>query len=70
MMNTSYCLKCRRKTKNLNSKGFITKNKKYLVKSTCNICKSKKSQNLYQNKKQMDFLSNLFSKIPILNKII
>ena len=31
-MDTSYCLKCKRKTKNINSKGFVTKNKKYLVK--------------------------------------
>ena len=42
MMNTSYCLKCKKQTKNLNSKGFFTKNNKYLVKSTCDICKSKK----------------------------
>ena len=53
-MNTSYCLKCKRKTKNINSKGFVTKNKKYLVKSTCNACKSKKSK-LFQNKKLKGF---------------
>ena len=29
-MNT-YCLKCKKQTKGLNSKGFITKNKKYIV---------------------------------------
>ena len=40
-MNT-YCLKCKKSTKDINSKGFITKNKKYLLKSICNICKSKK----------------------------
>ena len=40
MMNT-YCLKCRKPTKNLNSKGSITKNKKYIAKSTCAICKKK-----------------------------
>ena len=67
-MNT-YCLKCKKKTKDLNSKGFITKNKKYIVKSICNICKSKKSK--FVSKQQADgFLSDLFSKIPILNKII
>ena len=33
-MDASYCLKCKRKTKNINSKGFVTKNKKHLVKST------------------------------------
>ena len=27
MMNT-YCFKCRKPTKNINSKGFVTKNKK------------------------------------------
>ena len=67
-MNT-YCLKCKRETKNLNSKGFITKNKKYIVKSTCAICKSKKSK--FVSKQNAEgFLSDLFSKIPILNKII
>ena len=69
MMDTSYCLKCKRKTKNINLKGFVTKNKKYLVKSLCDICKSKKSK--FVSKQQAEgFLSNLFSKIPILNKII
>ena len=69
MMDTSYCLKCKRKTKNINSKGFVTKNKKYLVKSTCNICKSKKSKFISEQEAQ-GLLSNLVSKIPILNKII
>ena len=67
-MNT-YCLKCKKQTKDLNSKGFITKNKKYIVKSACTICKSKKSK--FVSKQQAEgFLSQLFSKIPILNKII
>ena len=65
----TYCLKCKKPTEDLNSKGFITKNKKYLVKSTCAICKSKKSK--FASKKDASgFLSQLFSKIPILNKII
>ena len=68
MMNT-YCLKCKQQTKDLNSKGFITKNKKYIVKSICNICKSKKSKFVSKQQAQ-GFLSDLFSKIPILNKII
>ena len=69
MMDTSYCLKCKRKTKNINSKGFVTKNKKYLVKSLCDICKSKKTK--FVSKQQAEgFLSQLFSKILILNKII
>ena len=67
-MNT-YCLKCKKSTKDMNSKGFITKNKKYLVKSICNVCKSNKSK--FVSKQEANgFLSNLFSNIPILNKII
>ena len=68
MMNT-YCLKCKKQTKDLNSKGFVTKNNKYIVKSICNICRSKKSKFISKQDAQ-GFLSNLFSKIPILNKII
>ena len=68
MMNT-YCLKYKKPTKDLNSKRFVTKNKKYLVKSICNVCKSKKSQ-FVSKKDASGFLSQLFSKIPILNKII
>ena len=68
MMNT-YCLKCRKETKDLNSKGFITKNKKYIVKSICDICGNKKSKFISKNQAS-GFLSDLFSKIPILNKII
>ena len=69
-MDTSYCLKCRNeKLKILNSKGFVTKNKKYLVKSLCDICKSKKTK-FVSKQDASGFLSNLFSKIPILNKII
>ena len=68
MMNT-YCLKCKKPTKYIHSKGFITKNKKYIVKSICTICKFKKSK--FVSKKQAQgFLSDLFSKIPVLNKII
>ena len=67
-MNT-YCLKCRKPTTDLNSKGFITKNKKYIVKSICAVCKSKKSK--FVSKQQAEgFLSQLFSKMPIVNKII
>ena len=67
-MNT-YCLKCKKKTKDIYSKGFITKNKRYLVGSICDVCKSKKSK-FVSKQDASGFLSNLFSKIPILNKII
>ena len=69
MMSTSYCLKCRKQIKNLNSKGFVTKNKKYLVKSVCDICKFKKSK-CVSKQDATSFLSDIFKSIPILNKII
>ena len=66
-----YCLKCKKDTKDLNIKGFMTKNNRYMLKSIFSICKGKKSK--FISKKKVlgsGFLSNLFSKIPILNKII
>ena len=66
-----YCLKCKKDTKDLNVKAFMTKNNRYMLKSTCGVCKSKKSK--FISKREIigsGFLSDLFSKIPILNKII
>ena len=66
-----YCLKCKKDTKDLNIKAFMTKNNRSMLKSNCNICIGKKSK--FVSKKEIlgsGFLSNLFSKIPILNKII
>ena len=66
-----YCLKCKKDTKDLNVKAFMSKNNRYMSKSNCNVCKDKKSK--FVLKKEIlgsGFLSNLFSKIPILNKII
>ena len=66
-----YCLKCKKDTKDLNVKAFMTKNSRYMLKSTCDICKSIKTK--FISKKEIlgsGFLSQLFSKIPILNKII
>ena len=33
-----YCLKCKKDTKDLNVKAFMTKNNRYMLKATCNIC--------------------------------
>ena len=66
-----YCLKCKKGSKDLNVKAFVTKNNRYMLKSTCSIYKGKKSK--FISKKEIlgsGFLSQLFSKIPILNKII
>ena len=62
-----YCLKCKKDTKDLNVKAFM-KNNRYMLKSICNGKKAK-----FVSKKEIlgsGFLSNLFSKIPILNKVI
>ena len=49
----------------------MTKNNRYMLKSTCNVCKSRKSKFISKNEIiGSGFLSNHFSKIPILNKII
>ena len=70
-MDTYYCLKCRKQSKNLNVKAFMSKNNRYMLKSTCSICNGKKSKFISQEQIiGSGFLSNLFSKIPILNKII
>ena len=64
-------LKCKKDTKDLNVKAFMSKNNRYTLKSNCNICKGKKSK--FVSKKEIlgsGFQSNLFSKILILNKII
>ena len=45
-----YCLKCKKDTKDLNIKAFMTKNNRYMLKSTCSICKVRKV-NLFQKKK-------------------
>ena len=70
-----YCLRCRRKTKNLNIEPVITKNKRHIIKAVCNVCKSNK--NKFVSKREIEgsgFLTNLFNKlfqkIPVLNKII
>ena len=49
----------------------MSKNNRYMLKSNCNIYKSRKSKFISKNEIiGSGFLSNLFSKIPILNKII
>ena len=53
MMNT-YCLKCKKQTKDLNSKGFITKIKNILLNQHV-LFANLKNQNLFQNNTLKDF---------------
>ena len=70
----SYCLKCKKYTKNINPQVSSTSNGKMMILSKCAICGSKKSKSI---KKQdaKGILSNLgtktpLSKIPLLGDIL
>ena len=70
----SYCLKCKKYTKNINLQVSSTSNGKMMILSKCAICGSKKSKSI---KKQdaKGILSNLgtktpLSKIPVLGDIL
>ena len=68
-MNT-YCVKWWKKTENLNSKIFKTKNDKLIMESACAECKIKKSR-FVKKQKAKGLLSNVrikapLSKIPLL----
>ena len=67
----TYCVKRRKKTGNLNSKIFKTKNSGLIMQSKCTECGSKKSR-FVKEQEAKELLSNLgiktpFSKILLLN---
>ena len=70
----SYCLKCKKYTKNINPQVSSTSNGKLMILSKCAICGSKKSK--FINKQEAKgLLSNLgiktpLNKIPILGDIL
>ena len=70
----SYCLKCKKHTKNIDPEVSSTSNGKLIILSKCTICNSKKSK--FINKQQAKgLLSNLgiktrLNKIPILGDIL
>ena len=67
----SYCLSCKKDTKNMNPKIVRTKNNRLMMLSKCSVCNNKKSK--FNKKQEMSvLLSNLgirtlLSKIPLLN---
>ena len=70
----SYCLKCKKYTKNINSKVSSTSNGKLMILSKCGICGSKKSKSI-NKQKASGLLSKLgiktpLSKIPVLGNIL
>ena len=67
----TYCVKCRKKAENLNSKIFKTKNGRLIMQSKCTECGIKKSR-FVKKLEAKGLLSNLglktpLSKIPLLN---
>ena len=42
-MKTTYCVKCKKDTDNIDLKIFKTKNNRLLMQSKCSVCKNKKS---------------------------
>ena len=70
----SYCLKCRKYTKNIDPQVSSTSNGKIMILSKCAICDSKKSKFIKQQKAK-GLSSKLgiktpLSKIPILGDIL
>ena len=65
-MNTYY-VKCKKNSKNLNSKIFKTKNNRLIMQSKCNDCGIKKS-GFVKEQETKGLLSNLVIKTPV-NKI-
>ena len=67
----SYCLSCKKGTKNINPKIVRTKNNKLMTLSKCSVCNNKKSK-FIKEQEARGLLSNLgirapLSKIPLLN---
>ena len=70
----SYCLKCKKYTKNINPQVSSTSNGKMMILSKCAISGSKKSK-LIEKQDAKGILSNLgiktpLSKIPVLGGIL
>ena len=67
----TYCVKCRKDTKNIGPKMVRTKNNRLIMQLKCSVCRIKKSR-FVKEQETKDLLSNLgiktpLSKIPFLN---
>ena len=70
----SYCLKCKKNTKNINPQVSSTSNGKVMILSKCAICGSRKSR-FIKNQEAKGLLNKFgiktpFSKLPILGDIL
>ena len=71
MKKETYCLACRKFTKNINPKIVRNRKNRSMIQSNCVICDSKKSR-FIREEQAMGILSNLgiktpLSKVPLLN---
>ena len=67
MQRETYCLSCRKNTKNTNPRIVKSKNNRSMIQSNCTICNSKKSR-FIKEQQAKGLLSNLGMKTP-LNKV-
>ena len=70
----SYCLKCRKDTKNMNPRVSNTSNSRTMILSKYAVCSSKNSR-FIKNQEAKGLLSNLgvrilLSKVPVLRDIL
>ena len=71
MKKETYCLVCRKYTKNINPKIVRNRQNRSIIQSNCAICGSKKSR-FIKEQQAMGILSNLgiktaLTKVPLLN---
>ena len=63
MKKETYCLVCRKYTKNINAKIVRNRQSRSMIQSNCAICGSKKSR-FIKEQQAMGILSNLGIKTP------
>ena len=74
MKKETYCLVCRKHTKNINPKIVRNRQNRSMIQLNCAICSSKKSR-FIKEQQAMGILSNLgiktpLSKVPLLNILL
>ena len=67
MREETYCLACRKYTKNINPRIVINKHNRSMIQSNCAICNRKKSRFIKEHQAS-GLLSNLGIKTPV-NKV-
>ena len=71
MKKETYCLACRKYTKNINPKIVTNRQNRLMIQSNCAVCNNKKSR-FIKEQKALGILSDLciktpLSKVPLLN---